>query len=209
MMLNAIYYFMGTTLTITNFSKEHISKRLRKPTMRSYGSSLVSRLLNRQIKSAMHALRQEVMREVLEALERELKAKSKAAWATCFCVALILCICVEEAQTAMDGFTMHIRVHGPESDVPSSEATNETCHKLEDVVFRHLLDLFHGVYKTHQTPKSQIGGRVYNPIRDRPETDVKEGLDHEAAHLAIEIRQIIANHGKYRIHQEEDFAALG
>jgi hypothetical protein len=196
MMLDAMYYFMGTTLTITDLSKQYIGEHLRKPTAQSYDSSLVSRLLNRQIKSAMHSLRRELMREVLEGLDRELKTKSKEAWATCFCVASILCICLEEAQISMDAFTMHTRVHGAESESPSSEATIETCRKLDELLFKHLLELFHGIYKTRQTCKPQNGGRVYNPIRDRPETDIKNGSNHESTGLVIEIRQIIANYSK-------------
>lgn len=196
MMLDSIYYFMGTTLTITDVSQEHLGKCLRKPTMQSYDSNQISRLLNRQIKSAMHALRRELMREVLDELERELRTKGKEAWATCFCVASILCICVEDAQTAMDAFTMHTRVHGAERESPSSEATIQSCRKLEDLLFRHLLNLFHGIYKTHQSCKAQNGGRVYNPIRDRPETDTKNGSDHGSTDLIIEIRQVIANNSK-------------
>jgi hypothetical protein len=195
-MLNAIYYFMGTTLTITNVSKEYVTERLQKPNMRSYDSNLISRLLNRQIKSAMHAFRRELMREVLEELERELKTKSKAAWAICFSVASVLCICVEEAQTAMDAFTMHTRVHGAERESPSSEATIETCRKLDDLLFSYLLDLFHGIYKTHQISKTQNSSRIYNPIRDWPDKDIQKSLDRDSAHLVIEIRQIIVNHGK-------------
>jgi hypothetical protein len=196
MMLRAMYYFTGTTLTITATSKKDVGECLRKPIMRAYDSNIISRLLNRQIKSAMHALRREVMKEVLEELEKELRARSKAMWATCFCVTLILCICIEEAQTAMDAFTMHTRVHGVESDAPSSEATIETCRKLDDLLFGHLLELFHAGYKTHDTSKQCKGGRAYNPIRGKPLIDVKEGLDHESADLVNDIRQIIATHGE-------------
>lgn len=194
-MLHAIYYFMGTTLTIADTSMEYVREHLRKPPMRAYDSSGISRLLNRQIKSAMHNVRQEVMREVLEELEKELKKRSKVAWPTCFCVSLILCICMEEGQTAMDAFTMHTRAHGTESDAPSSEATIENCRKLDDLLFRHLLKLFHAIYKTHQTAKPHSSNCIYNPIRDRPERDVKGGLDHESTDLIIEIRKIITDHG--------------
>ena len=144
----------------------------------------------------MHTLRQELMREVLDELERELRTKGKEAWATCFCVASILCICVEDAQTAMDAFTMHTKVHGAEKESPSSEATIRSCWNLENVFFAHLLKLFHGIYKTQQSCKAQSGGRVYNPIRDRPETDTKNGSDNGSAGLIIEIRQAIANNSK-------------
>ncbi|KAE9378477.1 hypothetical protein N431DRAFT_528799 [Stipitochalara longipes BDJ] len=194
MMLHTIYIFMATTLTMTESSKEHLTDHLQKPTRVCYHSNIASRLLNRQIKSAMHTLRQQLMREVLEELEKELKTRSKAVWAPCFCVALILCMCVEDAQIAMDAFAMHTRILGAEQDAPSSQATIEACRKLDDLLFIHLLELFHGVYRTHQTSKALNSSRVYNPIRDGPDIDVKEGLDQESADLALEFRQIMANH---------------
>ncbi|CZR53493.1 uncharacterized protein PAC_03372 [Phialocephala subalpina] len=194
MMLHAIYKFMATTLTITESSKRQLGDSLRKPARIEYDSSIASRLLNRQIKSAMHALRERLMREVLEELEGDLKTKSKAVWTPCFCVALILCMCVEEAQIAMDAFAMHTRVLGAVQDAPASETTIESCLKLDDLLFNHLLELFHGVYKTHQTSKPHRSCRVYNPIRDGPEIDIKEGLDQKSADLVSEFRGIIADH---------------
>lgn len=200
MMLHAIYKFMATTITITESSKGQLSDYLRKPAMIEYDSSIACRLLNRQIKSTMHALRERLMREVLEELEKELRTRSKAVWAPCFCVALILCMCVEEAQIAMDAFAMHTRALGAMQDAPSSQTTIESCRKLDDLLFNHLLDLFHGVYKTHQTSKPQRSCRVYNPIRDGPETNIKEGLDQKSADLVSEFRGIIADHSEFKYH---------
>jgi hypothetical protein len=196
MMLHATYIFMATTLTIIESSKKFLNDHLRKPTRSSCDSSIASRLLNRQIKSAMHALRQQLIREVLEELEKDLKTRSKAVWAPCFCVALILCMCVEEGQIAMDAFAMHTRVLGAEQDAPSSQATIESCRKLDDLLFSHLVKLFHGVYKTHQSTKPHGNGRNYNPIRDGPEIDANESLDQESADLVFEFRQIMADHGR-------------
>jgi len=195
-MLHAIYKFMATTLTITEYSNRQLSDYLRRPAKTKYDLSITSRLLNRQIKSVMHALRERLMREVLEELERELKTRSKAVWAPCFCVALILCMCVEEAQIAMDAFAMHTRVLGAVQDAPSSQITIESCRRLDDLLFNHLLELFHGVYKTHQTSKLHSRCGVYNPIRDGPETNVKEGLDQKSANLVSDFRDIIANHSE-------------
>lgn len=195
-MLYATYIFIATTLTITESSKKFLSDHLRKPARSSYDSNLASRLLNRQIKSAMHGLRQQLMREVLEELEKELKTRSKAVWVPCFCIALIICMCVEEGQIAMDAFAMHTRVLGAEQDAPSSQATIESCRKLDDLLFSHLLQLFHGVYRTHQSTKQHGNGRIYNPIRDGPEIDVNGSLDQESADLVFEFRQIMADHGR-------------
>jgi hypothetical protein len=133
------------------------------------------------------------MREVLEELEKELRTRSKAVWATCFCVALILCICIEDSQIAVDAFTMHTRNHGVESDAPSSQATIDTCRKLDDLLFGHLVGLFHAIYKTQDTSED---GHAYNPIRDKPVIGVKEGIDRESADLVNDICRIISNHGQ-------------
>ena len=117
-------------------------------------------------------------------------------WATCFCVALVLCVCIEDAKIAMDAFAMHTRIHGVESHAPSPEATMENCRKLDDLLFGQLVELFHTIYETHDTSKECNSGRAYNPIRDKPVIDVKEGLDRKSRDLVNDIRQIIAKHGQ-------------
>lgn len=163
--------------------------------MRLYDANMIPRLLNRQVKAAMHTLRQGLMREVLEELEKELRGRDKDSWAICFCVVLILCICVEDAQTSMDALTMHLHVHGEDNAI-SSEVTAESCRRLDDSFFRHLHVLFHGIYKSHKPAKPNGNRHSYNPIRDTPKPAAESDSDVEATNLVMKIRQIITDYGR-------------
>jgi hypothetical protein len=208
MMLPSIYYFMSTTVNLTNASKIHVEENLRRPTIRSYNSSIASRLLNRQLKASIHALRYGVMREVLQDLESELRMRRKAMWATCFCVAVIICTCIEEAQTAMDAFAMYTGTHGNVRDRPSSDATIDACRQIDDALFVHLFEDFHGTFKTHQPYKPHSNKSGYNPIRDGPRVNEQEGFDQHAVDLVNEIRQIITNHGAWSLPLKSDSALM-
>jgi hypothetical protein len=144
----------------------------------------------------MHELLVETTREILDELETELKTKSKGVWATCFSVIIVLCICIEEIQTAGNGFLMHMRVHQLE-DAPSSKDVVEICRKLDDFAFRHMTELFHAIFKTHKYPSPTWRDHVYNPIRDGVQADGDETLRHDSKELVDEVRQIIYDHGTY------------
>jgi hypothetical protein len=202
-MLHNVYYFMGRSITFTDRSAEQVASSLRKPVLRPYERYLISRLLNRQVKSAMHSLQRDLTREVLEELEKDLKKRSKAVWATCFCVISILCICMEDVQVAINGFLLHKRVNRPEIKPTSAEECIEICRKLDDLPFDHLVRLFHGIYKTQKTPSARRNDHIYNPIRDGPEIDCSEGLDQGSADLVNEIRRIINDHGEDRVLGQE------
>jgi hypothetical protein len=186
---------MGRTITFTSASARQMSSRLRNPVSRPYDSRLISRLLNRQIKSAMHTLLREVTSEVLEELEMDLKTRSKASWATSFCAISILCTCIEELQIAMNGFVMHMKLHGAEEDIPSVKDSVEVCQKLDDKPFIRLIELFHLVYQTRKLPSANKN--VCNPLRDEHEIHGREGLDQESADLANASRQIIFDPSKH------------
>lgn len=103
----------------------------------------------------------------------------------------------------MDAVAMHISLHGAEKDIPSIETKLETCRKLDDILFKHLLDLFHGYYKSNNTSKGNNGKCGYNPIRDGTEDS---GLDRDAAELVTEIRQIIRSQSKFNYFRRGEFA---
>ena len=187
---------MGRTITFTSTSAKNIASRLRNPVSEPYDPHSISRLLNRQLKSDMHTILREITNDVLEELEKNLKTKSKASWALSFCVVSILCICMEEIQIAINGFGMHTRFHGAETDIPSSQDSIEVCLKLDAKPFNHVIGLFHGVYQTRKLPSANRRDKVYNPIRDGPEINFVEGLDQESADLVTEIRRIAFEHSK-------------
>lgn len=196
MVLYTLHYVMGRNITYSPRSGEKVIQHLRKPTSRAYESNLISRLLSRQIKSAMHSLLREVTRDLLEDMEKDLRTRSRTTWAPCFCVISILCMCIEEVQIATNGFTLHTQVHGPHTNHPSSEATIEICRRLDDLPFVHLMELFHGIYKTQRPLTVHRNEHVYNPIRDGPEAYGLDDAGQNSIDLVNDIRKIIKKHGK-------------
>jgi hypothetical protein len=100
MKLYVMHYFMGRLITIADGSGEEAFHSLQMPMKLLYDLSSTSQLLNRQLKHTMFVLLKETTRRVLENLEKELRSRTRASWAPCFCVILILCICAEELQVA-------------------------------------------------------------------------------------------------------------
>src|SRR6266567_483604 len=132
---------------------------------------------------------------LLEDLQRELYRKSKSAWATTFCVLLILCICIEEVQTAMEGLVLHSRAN-PGSVKPDGEEAILVCQRLDDLPFAHMCQLFHMVFKSHKISDTSASRRKkksdtagFNPLRgEMVERNESEGFGEEAVELVREIR---------------------
>ena len=99
-----MHFFMSKIITFTKGSDKRVFENLRSPTQLSYGRSMSSKLLNYQIKREVYLLQLELTVEVLEELQAELRRKSKGLWATLFCVIMILSMCMEAVQLAIDGF---------------------------------------------------------------------------------------------------------
>lgn len=192
-MVSSIYYYLGTNMKLTEESQMIMKDRFRRPKLREFDMTRISRLLNRQFKSALQDLGRGMLRQLFYELERVLKTREKKEWASCFCAVALICICIEEAQISMDAVAMHISLHGAEKDIPSVETKLETCRKLDDVLFKHLLDLFHGYYKSNNTSKGNNGKCGFNPIRDGTENN---GLDRDSAELVTEIWHIICSQSK-------------
>jgi hypothetical protein len=195
-LMYTLHYFMGRRITISPSSVERLTQHFPKSTARA-DKSMVSRLLNRQIKAAMHSLLREVTRNVLEDLGRDLKTRSKTVWSPCFCVIAILCICIEEVQIATNSFVTCPLAHGTRTAQPSSQATIDICRKLDNIPFVHLMDLFHGLYKTYKPLTIQRNDHVYNPIRDGLEIDSSEGIGQDSVNLVNDLHKVVEDHGKY------------
>jgi hypothetical protein len=188
---------METESKHSECSASWINQLLTSPALGPLGVNSISSLLERQLKSAMHKLRIETTEEVLDALETELRTKDKRVWATCFCVVVILCVCIEETQIAGVAFPMHTRVHKVK-DAPSSEAVLDVCRQLDERLFRHMTELFHAIFKTHRFPSSS-NNRVFNPIRDGIEDGVDNDIRCDCLKLVYEVQQIIYDHGMYHV----------
>lgn len=180
---------MGTTITFSSGSSRKVKENL-KGRPGSWGSNLLSPPLNRQVKSKMHGLRVQLTQEVLSGLEKTIKTRSKEAWITSFSVIILLCICMEQAQIAIDGLFMHKKEHQPEEDIPASEIVVDMYRKFDDHLFRHLTEFFHEVFRTRKS-------RIYNPIRDGYQTNRAECNGEGTEQLVKEVRRIINDHGSY------------
>ena len=195
-MLYSIHFFLGQTITFTDVSAHNVASSLQNPVSPPCNIYLLSRILNRQVKSAMNTLLCALTGDVLGELERDLNAKRKASWATSFCVVSILCLCMEAVQIAMNGFGMHTRLHGQEADIPSAKDSIEVCRILDAKPFTHAVELFHTVYKTRKISAANKKNRVYNPIRDDPVINFAEGMDQAFVDLANAAREIVFSHSK-------------
>ena len=161
-----------------------------------FDHSLPSRLLNRQIKHAMHLLLQEKTREVLVELEKQLRTRSTQSWASCFCAFLILCFCIEELQVALDGFNVHNITKKSVAEAPFKGLGIEPSQKLE-VFFRDLKTIFHEIYRSNKgIAANKINERGFNPIRDGVEIDEMEELSKGTRQLVKDIHKILDTYGR-------------
>jgi hypothetical protein len=194
MKLYAMHYFMGRLITITNGSGEEAFNGLQIPMKLLYDLSSTSQLLNRQLKHTMLVLLQETTRQVLESLEKELRSRTKVSWAPCFCVILILCICAEELQVAVDGFTVHKILSKDRMNRISREDGVEISRRLDDLLYRDCANLFHGIHRSRRPKTGQRYEHSFNPIRDGVHVNEEEGLTQAMHDLVEEIREILAIH---------------
>jgi hypothetical protein len=203
MMLYAGYRFMNTGVRFTHASFSTVKESVKKPPAQNITSRLICRLLNRQLKYAVNDIMKRETSNLLEDLQKELYRKSKSAWATTFCVLLILCICIEEVQTAMEGLVLHSR-ENPSSVKPDGEEAILVCRRLDDFPFAHMCELFHMVFKSHKISDTSAGKRRkksdtagFNPLRgEMVKRNESEGFGKEAVELVSEIRSIMEELGE-------------
>jgi hypothetical protein len=203
MMLYAGYRFMNTSVRFTHASLSTIKSNIRNPPVRNITTRVISRLLNRQLKYAVNDVMKRETRSLLEDLQKELHRKSKSSWATTFCVLLILCICIEEVQTAMEGLVLHSRENAGTVN-PDGEDAILVCRRLDDLPFAHMCELFHMVFKSHKISDTTTGKRKkksdtagFNPLRgEMVERNESEGFENEAVELVREIRSIMRELGE-------------
>ncbi|KAF4627341.1 hypothetical protein G7Y89_g10813 [Cudoniella acicularis] len=194
-MLYAMHNFMGRNLTIVDGADEafeyfHLSPDL------EYDFKLPSTLLNRQLKYTMHSLLRETTEEVLAELEKELKTKyKKASWAPCLCTILILCMCTESLQVAVDGFAVHLMNSGQDTKCMSRAAGLDLSRRLDELLLADCKALFHGIHKSHKLRAGQKSERGFNPIRDGFDINEMEGLTQEMHDLVEDVHEILGMYG--------------
>jgi hypothetical protein len=193
-MLHAIHHFMGSLLTLTTESAMKVYKRV-KPIGAPPGEYLSSRLLNRQIKYVMHLLHREIYRSVLEGLEKSLKSRSKESWGPSFCALLVLCLCIEELQTAADTFIICDIQKDGEASAYNRNQSFEACLALEERPFQQCTRLFHDIYRSRR--EASVGGSSrdggFNPLRVLACDGKSVNLDKPTDEMAKSIYGMIYN----------------
>src|SRR5436190_11997049 len=144
-MLHAMHYFMSRILVIQKSSAKAAIAGLRLPMQFPYEANTSSKLLNLQLKSFMHLLISDLTGHVLEGLEKELRTRAKASWATSLCVILILSMCIEAIQIAADGYIVQAIIN-QRSTASRKDIVIEICRLLDDHAFSHCMGLFHTIY---------------------------------------------------------------
>lgn len=194
-MLYAMQYFMSRIITFTNESAKKAVQHLRRPGPLQLADSptLASKLLNLQIKQAMLTLLRDTTRKVLEELERVfLGPRTRSSWANAFCVHLILCICIEQVQVALDSTVVAALRNDPSCRL----SRIDFCRQLDEEPYRVLVGLFHMAYKTD---KAKSGKRTigFNPIRNGLLANQEEGITQPMVNLVNDIKRIMTIHGKH------------
>ena len=190
-----MHFVMSRVINFTQDSAKKVVQSLHSPMQLPYKYNVSSKLLNLQIKRELNMLQHELTSEVLEKLQTELRRRSKASWAISFCVILVLCMCMEAVQLAIDGFIVQkmLEYDGTHS-LPASRADGfDIARRLDEHAFKDCMDIFHMIYRSGEsTAGSNKGG--FNPIRDGIELDPAHGIDWDTLQLVNEIRGIMSDY---------------
>lgn len=174
-------HFMGRVISFTPESTQEL--------LRDFGwqessefDFFSSRLLNRQIKFAMHLVQQKLTAAVLRDLHDEIRKHSTESWTSSFGTIVILCLCTEELQVAVDGFTTLIG----NSKRESQDGLN-TCRRLDETI-EMFTNIFHDVYGTHK-PNKKSRTRGLNPFHSDPATRAE--LGYAAVNMVTKVGDVI------------------
>ena len=130
-------FFMKTMITFDEDSAAKVSKAFPDISDSCRESIRSSRLLARQLKSLMHLLHKEQLKGTLSSFDNYMRKRSVALWPVCFCVMLILCLCTEDIQTAVDNIMLH-----ESQTFDEGRLNHHICSKVE-VPYHHLTRIFH------------------------------------------------------------------
>ena len=151
-----------------------------------------SRLLNRQIKYAMLQVQVEETMAVLDELEKSLKTKTIDTWASTFCTILILCLCMENLQTAADTFIIASIEKDGERSKYRREQGLEACQALEQFPYENCVRFFHEVYRSHKE------ARAFNPLQEDLGSE-QLGWNRPKREMVEGIRRLMDKQSKFRV----------
>jgi len=103
--------------------------------------------VNQQIKAALHSLLKELIPEALLYLDERLRYQKKELWASCLCVLLLLCTCIEQIQVVADAFILSNLSSEAGDPAPIRQCGLDISCRLEEQILEHLQVLLDGLLK--------------------------------------------------------------
>lgn len=179
-----MHYILTRHLTLTQQSIEEL-RRINP--VRTTGSYMTPRLLNRQIKAVTDDLAREGVKALFEEFSRRLKKKSREEWAPCLAAFLVLCMLMEAMEAAADVFATSENEVGMRKSPPAAfERAHalKTNKRIEDGPFKQFAFQFHQIYQTHSRDTS---ARSFNPLAD----DNLDETDDLNCRMAMEMVQCL------------------
>jgi hypothetical protein len=147
-----------------------------------------SRLLNRQIKSALYHHLKKLVPEALCFLDGRLRQQpKKGPWAVSLLTHLLLCTCVELIQIAVDAFVFSTISSTGSDHIYVRRSGRETCRSLEQMMLNHTWLLLEGVLNGITKKR--------NPFKVGAQMNEELGLNEAETNLVNDIRQIVIDHG--------------
>jgi hypothetical protein len=187
-MVNRLHYAKAQLLTFSEDSASEALKNLQNPPAIPLPPNLSARMMNRQIKGGFHLVLEDLQPKVIDDFDWELRHKRKDTWALCLCTFLVLCLCVEEIQVAVDGFAQYkISNEGGNPTLIRQFAT-EICRRLEKETLGHTWYLLTG---------KMDGLKRHNPFRYGFSADDKSTRSVSEIKLVNDLRQIMSDHGNW------------
>lgn len=145
-----------------------------------------SRVLNRQIKAALYGILKKLMPEALKELDGRLRRQEKGSWAVSLLTHLLLCICVEQIQLAVDAFVLAMIDSEGADHIYIRQGGRDVCRSLEQRTLDHSWLLLEGILKGI-TKKD-------NPFKASAEINDESGMNEAEKNLVNDIRQIAIDH---------------
>ena len=177
---------MDRVFTFTKESSQRIIDQIGSTTYPTYNCMSISRLLNRQIKTAVKIYLEQETRAILKELNKRFEKRKREFWSVDFCITACLCIFMEEVENAID--LQYVEKPGESSGHCNSLSARVGEFKLLDKkLCDGITEIFHMVYKTSKSSKSDK--KWPNSIRDESKTGMR------SQDLVEDIRKIIETHG--------------
>lgn len=184
---------MSIGICLRDESMKTVMAALKCPQQPHFVKQAISHIINRQVKQLLIPMLQGAYEEVLSRLEKNLRRRTKAWWATCFGSILILTICAEVVQTGIDLSLASDTEH--QSALDSRNESFMYGSRLEEVIL-NVTNTFHGFYKTNTNGISKGKNKSFNPLRDDISYDDAASLGPDTVRLINNVKSIVAEHRK-------------